>query len=151
MNFEIRPIKNPIIIWNKLLPFISRAIEYGHGYITAESIRTSLETQEASAIGIYAKEWRYGAKATYGDLCGVCVAEVRDYPLEPPKRALIVCLLGGDGFDAWGKKLVTGLEMLGKSLGCDEIQASGRRGWSRKLMQFGWGEQKVIVAKNLRG
>ena len=150
MIYEIRPIKKPLLVWEKLAPHISRAIEYGYGYVTLESVKQSLEAQESSAIGIYQAGWRYGSTATYGDLCGVCVAEVRDYPLNPPKRALIVCLLGGDGFDFWGKKLVTGLELLGKALGCDEVQATGRRGWSRKLMQFGWGEQKVTVAKKLK-
>ena len=56
------------------------------------------------------------------------VTEIVDYPT---LRALRVITLGGRNMKKWLPDLLTAWEKHAKNIGCNRLEASGRKGWSR--------------------
>lgn len=121
--------------WREIEPFIERALEYSLGTLAKEQVLEALTSGEMQ-----------GFLVCTPNLVGVCVTRIQIYPAT---KNLEVLLLAGDGFDEWGGELDGVLRRLGGLTQCNRMVCMGRRGWARKLRQLGWGEQSVLVAKEL--
>jgi hypothetical protein len=56
--------------------------------------------------------------------------------------------LAGERLDEWFNETEIMIASWGKVSGCDGMEMSGRRGWSRRLKKENWTEKYVIMTKD---
>lgn len=121
--------------WRFIEPRLSTTIEdYGHGEFSIEDIYRDLLAGKLQ-LWIVVREGRPH---------GYCVTRIVDYD---KLRVCRTVLLVGDNFDDWFPALEARVSLWARSLGCTRLEASGRRGWARKLKA--WNFAYVTMHKEL--
>lgn len=71
-------------------------------------------------------------------MCGDDAAVILQVCRLPQFQVLDIPLMAGDNMDAWLPDLVSQLTRYAKAIGCKYIDGFGRKGWTRKLQEFGF-------------
>lgn len=122
------------LIWDKVIPHISKPIELSHGEVTLESIKRRLEIGEAMLITV--------SRGT--ELIAVNTVEVQE--AESGLRTLAIPLIGGSEMDKWMDRFLEIVKAIAKDLGCSELRGiAARKGWMRLLAPKGWEEVSTII------
>ena len=74
---------------------------------------------------------------------------VTEVELSPTQAILNTAYLGGDDIDEWLPLVESTIQQFAESLGCGKLTLRGRRGWVKKLREFGWTEELVVMNKEL--
>ena len=66
-----------------------------------------------------------------------------------PTLTLNAAYLSGDGVDDWLPLVERTIHQFAESVGCGRLSLRGRRGWVKKLREFGWTEELVVMNKEI--
>lgn len=80
------------------------------------------------------------------DLKGVFVTEVQIHPFF---KILSVPIVAGDEMDTWLDDLVSTTVEFGRHHDCKYIEGYGRKGWVRRLSDYGFKDYSVTVRREL--
>ncbi|MGL4890046.1 MAG: hypothetical protein ACRC52_04435 [Aeromonas veronii] len=122
--------------WEKAEPYVRRAVAQADGTTSVAEIRARVGSNEVACFML----------SDGPDAVATVLTEVRVFEA---KKVYLITGLAGDGFERWGHWLNAALRALAVSNGCTELQAHGRRGWSRKLAAMGWNERFVCMGQKL--
>lgn len=125
-------------IWAIVSPLIEVVTKRTHDCYVPEDIKGFCESQ-AMQLWI---------ALDGNDIKGVVTTEIIVYPR---RKILRVVTVGGEGFDAWGEELSNTLDKYAAYVGCDGLEAIGRKGWIKKLSLLGYEPTHVTYVKDLRG
>jgi hypothetical protein len=67
----------------------------------------------------------------------------------PQKRVCRIVTLGGEGMDEWVAQILEVLEEWSEEQGCDAMETVCRKGFVKKLKNFGYEQTYTIVGKEL--
>jgi hypothetical protein len=127
-------------IWHKVLPFIQEGLEYNKGEYTPEDVANNLIHRTMQLWVLIGKD-----EAGEERLVGALVTQIIPFP------QMMVCnifLASGESIDLWLPYLDV-LEKWATVNGCQQIRCYGRRGLERKMRDYGYGEQYVVIGKML--
>lgn len=122
--------------WDKALPFVNKALEKGQGQYDAEDVRSMIEEGFGVMILAYID----------GDIVAAMVSILDEFPLI---RQMTILLMGGDNSDEWFDETMKAFAEIASEQQADVITVHGRRGWVRKLKQYGYEEIHTTVMKRL--
>lgn len=107
--------------WDHYAPMLARVFErFDLGYSTDDVLLDVIKQRK--------QLWDLG-----GEACAVVnVCKM------PQFSVLEVPLLAGDNIDQWLPDLVENLKMVARDNGCKYVDGFGRKGWTRKLEQYGF-------------
>ena len=121
--------------WDKCLPHINSALDYGLGEYEAEDILIAIEEQRMQLWIVWDK----------GHI-GTVVTQVHTYP---NKKILLGLLLAGDRFKDWKHPLDETLTNFAKHEYCNYIEMFGRKGWKKMLEDTNFKEKIHIYTKEI--
>ncbi len=124
-------------VWESAKPMLQKGIDYGDGELEIDDIYGFLKDRAMQLWVLY--------NYTEGAIVMAAVTEIVNYPRTRLCRAVV---LGGDRVDDWMDNLV-GLEVWAKSMGCDKMEAFGRRGLAKKMEKIGYRNKYVVIRKDL--
>lgn len=122
--------------WREIEPYISRAISHGMG----ES--TSLDMLKGVLNGQY-ECWEY---SHLYEVKAYAMLRLNNYPQQ---THLQIVTTAGEGFEGFGEAGLDMVERYAKDMGCSHVTIWGRKGWSRKLKEFGYEQVYSVCAKEL--
>ena len=124
-------------LWKAVKPMLEKGISHGDGELDIEDIRKFLLDRAMQLWVLY----DYDGEAVI--MAGV--TEIINYPKYKVCRAVA---LGGDNLDAWVKH-IHGIETWAHEMGCDKMEAYGRRGLAKKMENIGYSNKYVLIRKDL--
>ena len=138
MSITIYPVppKSVAKLWGKLEPFVGRALAFAQGEFLSEDIGNSLKNGNMQAWMVCEDK----------HVLGLFITEVIEYPRFTSLRVVTTT---GTRFDSWSGVLDACLTKFAAEQGCSRIEATGRRGWVRKMADFGYIGAYTTVVKNL--
>lgn len=110
-------------------PYLDAALEYTKGTHSINNI------------------WDGVVKGDFQFWPGEKSAIITEIQLYPNKRVLHVFLAGGDLDELL--EMEKSVEVYAKTIGCNSMSISGRRGWVRIFENDGWKEVCTTIAKEL--
>lgn len=117
-----------VALWSMIEPLIDRALQYNPRF-TAQDIKAKLLTGVCQL-------WESG------DFQSVLITEIHLYP----KAKVMNLFLNSGKLDLDSLKYI---EQWAKTIGCTEIEETGRRGWVRKLKELGYQEVSTTMRKEI--
>ena len=69
----------------------------------------------------------------------------------PATRALVVTYLAGDDMPSWAEEATRSLDAFARQAECDGIEAIGREGLRKRLLQLGWAKVAVVYRRSPDG
>lgn len=122
------------IIWDQVGPIVDRVVEKAPLDMSTEKVKERLVSGEDALMAVYDGV----------TIIGIVVLTVR--VLDAGTRVLLLPVVGGDDIDNWmdkGFKLIFG---IAKQYNCTELRGlSARKGWLRKMSNYGWEEVFTTV------
>ena len=122
-------------VWPAILPWVERALAHGRMAFTSGDILKDVLLR-------HKKLW---LAEDGGDIRGFAVTAIETYPR---RRCFVIVLIGGEGFKDWGF-FIADMERYAKGMGCQEVCALGRLGWTRAALPFGYRPQSIVYRKVL--
>ena len=115
-------------VWPRIEKWVSDACEYTD-VIDAQDVLNAIRERRMQCF--------------LADDKGVFVTEVQMYPR---KKVLRVVSLGGSDLDSWLPDVTNLLDDWAREIGA-KVECTGRKGWVRKLAQYGWREASVTCER----
>lgn len=111
--------------WNKIEPFMEKAVEYTYGRYTLNNIYDM------------AKEGDHQLWVAYdgNDFKAAVLTNLMNYP---NRRVLCMGFCGGVELSEWKDPMLSLLRRYAKDMGCDSIEAFGRPGWANVFKNDGY-------------
>lgn len=115
-------------VWDSAWPYLERAIRRGmrmgsaKPYTEAEIYRNLMRGEQQLWIG-----WSYAENR----LVGAVITEMFNDDKYPGHKFLSIPLIGAEHWMEWGDTMWNLLKSWGRSKGCTDALAYGRKGWAR--------------------
>jgi len=123
-------------IWKWVLPMVEKPLEHSWGELTSENVKERLKSKDMQMwVGYYKT----------GEIVAVMTTEIVDYP---SKKACRIVTLGGYGMDEW-QNHINLIENWAKHNGCDFMETYCRRGFERKMKNYGYEARYSLMGKAL--
>lgn len=110
-------------------PYIEAALEYTKGTHSVDDI------------------WHGVVEGRFHFWPGEKSAIITDIEIYPMRRVMHIFLAGGDLDELL--EMEKSVEAFAKTIGCNSLSISGRRGWLRVFKDDGWQEVCTTIAKEL--
>ena len=125
------------LVWEKLEPMITPALEHAHNQTTASDIRASIEAGEMGCL----------VAIDGHQLLAVQTAEV--VVEKDGYRFMNLVTTAGHQLDKWQDAMSDALDQLARELHCKEIRTRGRLGWLRQLKRNGYAPMYFVATKEV--
>ena len=119
--------------WVFVYPLLQEAVERSLGRDTESALKQML-------IDGHYQLWMAGEP---GRLSACCATRVAEYP--SGKKVLNIVALGGKQFEQWAQELLDTLKKFSLENKCTSIEFVGRRGWMRKLPEYGFEDCRLTA------
>ena len=119
--------------WVFVWPLLQEAVERSLGRDTESALKQML-------IDGHYQLWMAGEP---GRLSACCATRVAEYP--SGKKVLNIVALGGKQFEQWAQELLDTLKKFSLENKCTSIEFVGRRGWMRKLPEYGFEDCRLTA------
>ena len=119
-------------VFDMVAPYLARAVRHADGNYTLRDIQQA----------VFAGRWQLWLIAKNGE--SFSAAGVTQVKTLPRKRVLEIIAVGGKDMKGW-LHLEPQLLKIAKSLGCSDLELSGRKGLTRKLR--GWRTTHYVMRK----
>lgn len=123
-------------IWHDLDDWVQSALDLGNALTNADTILQGIENREMQLYVVQENE----------KLVAVFVTEIIE---EDQAKVCNTIVLAGEGMDRWLGDVEHTICEFAKSQNCNYVKMKGRRGWLKKLNQYGWSESSVEMHKEL--
>ena len=120
MRLAIVPPENLGLVWQKVEPFLSPAIDQSGGRYTVDSTRSAITKQDMQLWIAFTEE---------GEILAAMTSSIQVYP---SKTMLAVVHCGGRMMGAWLHSM-SQVEAWAKEQGCEGVEIAGRAGWAIAL------------------
>lgn len=114
--------------WNRCVPWLEAALEKSGNTHTIWDVWTKLSNGEAQFWP--APSW-------------AAVTQLADYPR---KKVLRIWLAGGNLDDLLKEGLPTAYDFA-QQHGCSAVEVEGRGGWAKKLKNYGFQQERILLSK----
>ncbi len=122
-------------IWQEVSPLLNQAIEYSDGKFSLSDVYHLLRERDMQLWVAYNNS---GLKAC-------CVTQIIPYP---QKKVMFLVFSAGIDSENWLHFTET-LNEFAKEQGCTSSEILGRRGWKKKMKQFGFEEIHTVFRCDL--
>lgn len=117
------------VIWDEVLPIIMRVVEKAPDDIDPPTVLKELMANNQALMTI----------SDGSTIVGAVTIVYR--VLDSGVKTLYLPIVAGDDLDGWMDDGFNIIIAIAKNLGCTELRGlSARKGWMRKLQQYGWEE-----------
>ena len=133
-DVSIVPVEVLGLFWDRVEPHLKKAADRSLGRYQVEDIHDLLTQYDYQLFIAYEGI----------EVIGTIVVHPVIYP-----RKIILCvdfMAGDNPVEAWGIPLFDLLLLYAKELGYDGLEAQGRSGWSKKLLDNGYKYKKIADA-----
>lgn len=128
------------LVWSDAVALLSPAISLSNGEVTEGSTHRKLLAGETALVLVFDDE---------GHITMAFTLEVLVY--ESGKRELAIPLMGGSGLDDLSSEFMPFVEEQARSANCSAIVGyAARRGWARKLKDYGWTSIREIIKHEVK-
>ena len=124
-------------LWADVKPMLEKGISHGDGELDIEDIHKFLLSRAMQLWVLYDYDNE--------NIVMAGVTEIINYPKYKVCRAVA---LGGNNLDDWVEH-IKGIEVWADSMGCDKVEAYGRRGLAKKMEKAGYSNKYVLIRKDL--
>lgn len=123
------------LVWNEVVPFLEKALEYADNRFLLEDIYRFL------------KEKMMQLWVTYNNkgLQSFCISQII---ITPRKKILSLPFVGGDDLFRW-LHYYEELARFGRENGCVEVEGYARPGWEKVLKKYGFKKIYSIITASL--
>jgi len=122
------------LVWTKVEPHIQRVIDKAPDDLLMSKIKDRLISGSTLLVTI--------SRDT--EVIAINVLDVK--VLDTGKRVLYIPITGGDELDSWMADFLKIAAAIAKDYNCTELRGMAvRKGWMRKLKQFGWEESFTTI------
>jgi hypothetical protein len=137
MNF-ITGINSKTIdmVWEECVPFISRAEKFSQEEMKAEDLYGKIKNQDMQLWVVFNEET---------EILAVITTELVNYPR---KKVCRIVTLGGDFMDDW-VEYISVIEDWAIENKCQAMETFCRKGFKKKLENFGYDETYIVLGKEL--
>ncbi len=127
-------------LWSEIEPYIIQALEYDlYASTSTEKIKKQVSTGFARVL-----------LCTEGDSI-MSATIVQLHRNTKQERVLHVVTTAGTNSTAWMPALVEAWKEIARQEQCDAITLAGRPGWARKMKQFGFRTEQIVMRMNNDG
>ena len=130
------PSKDIDKVWHICSPFIELAAEKGREEMTPQNIYEFCKEAKMQLWVIYNEKT---------DIIAVITTEIIEYPA---KKVCRIVTLGGSGIDAW-LDYISVIESWAVEKECKAIETFCRKGFIKKLENYGYEQTYVVLGKEL--
>ena len=123
-------------VWKACLPFIEAAADKGQAEMTTDDIYHFCKEARMQLWIIFDENHKIQAAAT---------TEIIDYPA---KKVCRLVTLGGTNFDDWMESIQV-IEEWASERNCVSLETFCRKGFLRKLNNYGYKQTYVVLGKDL--
>ena len=120
--------------WPRVIEMLKPAIARTRGRFEDEDVFDSIKNKKMQ-LWCYAKD---------DEIYMSCVTQLINYP---SKKYMRIVFVGADKHRDYWKSTIKQLEVWAKSLGCDGVENSCRKGWARVSKEYGYGHESIILDK----
>ena len=111
--------------WGKIESFVNDAVEATEGRNTAEDLYQMASNADNTLWIAYDES----------EFKGFVLTSINTYPY---RKILAMNFCGGKEFNSWKTPIIDTLKRFAKDVGCDSIEAYGRKGWEKILKEEGY-------------
>ena len=123
-------------LWPVIKPFIDRVLEYTFGEYIAEDVKDKAINGNVVFFIVQID----------GEIKSVLSTELIETPY---KKYLNIITTSGDDFNEWGEDTLNTLINVAKEQGAEDITIVGRKGWLRKMKQYGFKHKYTALTLTL--
>ena len=124
--------------WDEIEPFLEKAARYTYGRYTVDDIKATITDYDHEL-------W----VAFEGDK--IKAAVVTNIVAYPTRKLLCMSFCGGEEMSTWLDKLIALLRKYAEEMGCDGLEATARKGWSRVFKNDGYEGKWVTFELPIEG
>ncbi len=137
-NLYISQVPPPMVrlCWDGIKDQLKRALDKSAGFISLDDIKAAAEAGKLFFVVVIDGQ----------EVIAVAACERVSFMNHVTLR---VQLLAGDDMDRWIEPLLEHAESLGRSLGAKIIEAPGRPGWQRTMVDHGFQSKSTVIYKTL--
>jgi len=138
VKFQIRGIPAPLIdkMWIYAEPYIKRALDHTSGELLHTDLKQSCKNRDAQ-LWLITQNDRVVAAVT---------TEIVNYPQRKHCR---IITMGGSAAQEWAEIVDKTIMAWAKEQGCIALEAFVRRGFVKKLENFGYQHKYSVVTKGI--
>lgn len=126
-------------LWSEIEPFVIQALEYDlYGSTSTEKIKKQVSTGFARVLVCTA--------TTDDAILSATIVQLHQNVKQ--ERVLHVVTTAGTNSTAWLPALVEAWKLIAAEQSCDAITLAGRPGWARKMKQFGFKTEQIVMRMN---
>ena len=130
IEVSIVPAEYVNTCWEKIELFVNDAVEATEGRNTVEDLYQMANNAENTLWIAYDES----------EFKGFVLTSINTYP---HRKILAMNFCGGKEFSSWKTPIIDTLKRFAKELGCDSIEAYGRKGWEKILKEEGY-KSKIV-------
>lgn len=124
--------------WDKVEPYLEKAAKYTYGRYTVDDIRTSITDYDHELWVAFDDE-------------KIKAAVVTNIVVYPKRKLLCMSFCGGEDMASWLDKIIALLRQYAADMGCDGLEATARKGWSRVFKNDGYDGKWVTFELPIEG
>lgn len=124
--------------WDKVEGYLEKAAHHTHGRYTVDDIRTSITDYDHDLWVAFDEE-------------KIKAAVVTNIVVYPKRKLLCMSFCGGENMKEWLDPLLTLLRKYALDMGCDGLEATARRGWSKVFKNDGYDGKWVTFELPVEG
>jgi hypothetical protein len=128
--------------WDQVEPYLAKACKFTYGRYNTDDVLEMINE------GIYHLWVAFEPEEENAKIYGAVVTQFMGYPRS---KYLSLTFCGGKEFKRWHKPMISLLKKFAADMGCDGIEATARRGWSRLLASDGYNARWVTFELPLEG
>lgn len=125
-------------VWDECKDFIQLAEKKGQSEMNAQDIYEFCRNQEMQLWIVY-------DDTAMDEIKAVVTTEIVNYPR---KKVCRIVTLGGIGIDSWIHAIST-IEAWAESQGCESMETFCRKGFIKKLENYGYEQTYTVLGKDL--
>jgi hypothetical protein len=125
IQISLVPVEFVDACWDQVGPHMGKAAKYTYGRYTVDDIYDCI------------KEYDYQLWVAFegSKIKGSVVTNIINYP---QRRVLCMSFCGGENLKEWKDNMLDTLRRFAKDMGCDGIEATARKGWSKIFKNDGY-------------
>lgn len=124
--------------WDQVEPYLEKAAHYTYGRYTVDDIKASITDYDHELWVVFV-----GKK--------IKAAVVTNIVVYPKRKLLCMSFCGGEDMASWVDSMLALLRKYATEMGCDGLEASARKGWSRVFKNEGYEGKWVTFELPLEG
>ncbi len=132
-NYIIAPVPIPFIdyLWHEIEPILALAVERGNDEISCYSVKQRALNGDCLI------------NAILHDGCIIAIATTEFRTFDTGHQALYIPIMAGKDLELWGHQFFDFCVNMATEYGVDDIRATGRKGWLKKLNMAGLGFNEI--------